>query len=218
MRATSRTTTRSSRRSRRCSQFANFADSQRPDKLSTISVLASWASGVGSSARLLPPHRLPFNARYRCSRRGAYASAQSRSRALGARRDPRPQRRVQPGGAGHRQRRLLPRRAPAHLRQDGRAQRAPPGDRLRHAEGGAVARRRARRGRRAGLHRVAGRRRAARDQRRVLRADRQGEGDAAESDLRGQQDPDQRLRGRSGIGPDPRRGRERRSSRSPTTG
>ena len=37
-------------------------------------------------------------------------------------------------------RRLLSRRAPAHLRQDGRAQRAQPGHRLRHAEGGAVAR------------------------------------------------------------------------------
>ena len=117
-------------------------------------------------------------------------------------------------------RRLLPRRAPPHLRQDGRAQRAQPGDRLRHAERGAVARRRARRRRRAGLRRVAGRRRAARDQRRVLRAHRQREVDAAEPDLRGQQDPHQRLRGRSGIGPDPRRGRERhlRGRRRPAEG
>ena len=37
--------------------------------------------------------------------------------------------------------RFLPRRAPPHLREDGRAQRARRGDRLRHAEGGAVAQR-----------------------------------------------------------------------------
>ena len=83
-----------------------------------------------------------------------------------------------------------------------------------------VTRRRARRGRRARLRRVARRRRAARDQRRVLRADRQGEGDASQSDLRGEQDPHQRLRGRAGIGPDPGRGRERdlRRRRRPAEG
>ena len=48
---------------------------------------------------------------------------------------------------------------------------------------------RARRGRRAGLHRGARRRRAALDQRRALRADHQGEGDAPEPDLLGEQDP-----------------------------
>ena len=111
--------------------------------------------------------------------------------------------------AGHHAGGLLPRRAPPHLRQDGRAQRAQPGDRLRHAEGRTVARRRARRRRRPGLHRLAGRRRAARDQHRVLRAHRQGEGDAPQPDLRREQDRHQRLRGGPGSGPDPRRGRER---------
>ena len=71
-----------------------------------------------------------------------------------------------------------------------------------------------------GLRRVARRRRAARDQRRVLRAHRQGKGDAAEPDLRGEQDPDQRLRGGPGVGPDPGRGRERdlRGGRRPAEG
>ena len=84
--------------------------------------------------------------------------------------------------------RFLPRRAPAHLRQDGQARRARRRDRSRHAQGGARAVGRARRGRRPGLHHGARRRRAALDQRRALRADHQGEGDAPEPDLLGQQD------------------------------
>ena len=73
-------------------------------------------------------------------------------------------------------------------------------DRFRHAEGGAGASGRARRGRRSGLHRVARRRRAAIRQRRVLRADRQREVDAPQPDPLGQQDP------RRGL-PRPRRSR-----------
>ena len=53
-----------------------------------------------------------------------HASAQPRGREVGARRDPDPQRGVQPRRGGDRRARLLPRRAPPHLRQDGRAQRA----------------------------------------------------------------------------------------------
>ena len=68
---------------------------------------------------------------------------------------------------------------------------------------------RARRSRRPGLHRGAGRRRAALDQRRALRADHQGEGDAPQPDLLGQQDPRDRLRGRGGRRPHPRPGRAR---------
>ena len=68
---------------------------------------------------------------------------------------------------------------------------------------------RSRGSRRPRLHRLARRRRAARDQRRVLRADRQREGDAAQPDLLGEQDPLERLRGRPGSRPDSRRGRER---------
>ena len=95
-----------------------------------------WSAGPKTLQTVLPyAHSLNGRNRRRC--RGAYASAQSRSRAFGARRDPGSQRRVQPRGAGHRQRRLLSRRAPAHLRPDGRAQRAPRRDRFRHAEGGA---------------------------------------------------------------------------------
>ena len=53
--------------------------------------------------------------RRRRSRR-SHAAAQPRRRALGARRHPAPQRHVQPRRGGHRRRRLLPRRAPPHLR------------------------------------------------------------------------------------------------------
>ena len=84
--------------------------------------------------------------------------------------------------------RFLPRRAPPHLRQDGQARRARRRDRSGHAEGGAGAIRRARRSRRPRLHRGAGRRRAALDQRRALRADHQREGDAPQPDLLRQQD------------------------------
>ena len=136
-----------------------------------------------------------------------HASAQPRRREVGARRDPDPQRSVQPRRGADRRARFLPRRAPPHLRPDGRAQRARRSDRLRHAEGGAVASGRARRGRRAGLHRVARRRRAALGQRRVLRADRQGEVDAPEPDSLGEQDPDRGVRGGAGAGPAARRGR-----------
>ena len=66
---------------------------------------------------------------------------------------------------------------------------------------------RARRSRRAGLHRVARRRRAAIGQRRVLRAHRQGKVDASQPDSLGEQDPGRGLRGRGGAGPAPRRGR-----------
>ena len=113
--------------------------------------------------------------------------------------------------------RFLPRRAPPHLRQDGQARRARRRDRSGHAEGRARALRRARRGRRPGLHHRARRRRAALDQRRALRADHQGEGDPPEPDLLGQQDPRDGLRGArrkptsSSIRP------STRSSRSPTT-
>ena len=68
---------------------------------------------------------------------------------------------------------------------------------------------RARRGRRAGLHHRARRRRAALDQRRALRADHQGEGDPPEPDLLGQQDPRDGLRGRGGRRRHPRSGRAR---------
>ena len=80
-------------------------------------------------------------------------------------------------------------------------------DRFRHAARRAVARRRARRGRRPGLHRVAHRRRAALGQRRVLREDRQGEVDAPQADPVGQQDSRRGLRRRGGPGPAARRGR-----------
>ena len=62
------------------------------------------------------------------------------------------------------------------------------------------------------------RRRAPGDQRRVLRADRQGEVHPPQPDLRRQQDPDQRVRSRPGSRRHPGRGRERRSSPWPTTG
>ncbi len=154
------------------------------DRQSVGSVVESLSTRRASSAHSL--RRFPA-----CltSRRRTHAPAQPRSREVRARRDPHPQRRVQPGRRGHRRARLLPRRAPAHLRQDGRAQRAQRADRPRHAQGRAVAHRRARRGRRARLHRVARRRRAAVGQRRALRAHRQGEVDAAEPDPLGQQDP-----------------------------
>ena len=79
--------------------------------------------------------------------------------------------------------------------------------RLHHAERRADAGRRARRDRRAGLHRGARRRRAAVGQRRVLRADRQGEVDAPQPDPLGQQDSDRGLRGGAGTGGAARRGR-----------
>ena len=81
---------------------------------------------------------------------------------------------------------LLPRCAPAHLREDGRAQRSQRADRSRHAQGRADAIERARGRRRARLHQRAHRRRAAVGQRRVLREDRQGEVDAAAADPVGQ--------------------------------
>ena len=80
----------------------------------------------------------PAHARHgRRRRRRTHAAAQSRSRAVGARRDPAAQRRVQPRRRGDRLERFLPRRAPPHLRQDGQAGRARRRDRSRHAEGGA---------------------------------------------------------------------------------
>ena len=113
--------------------------------------------------------------------------------------------------------RFLPRRAPPHLRQDGQARRARRRDRSRHAEGRARRVRRARRGRRPGLHRRARRRRAALDQRRALRADHQGEGDAPEPDLLRQQDSRDRVR-RPRRRPTSSSTRpSTRSSRSPTT-
>ena len=63
---------------------------------------------------------------------------------------------------------------------------------------------RTRRRGRAGVHRVARGRRAAGDQRRVLREDRQGEVGPPEADRRGQHDPARRLRGRPGRRRDPR--------------
>ncbi|MEK6631409.1 MAG: insulinase family protein [Acidobacteriota bacterium] len=56
---------------------------------------------------------------------------------------------------------------------------------------------------------VARRRRPPGDQRRVLRQDRQRESNAAEPDLRGEQDSRQRVRGRPGIRPHPGRGGKR---------
>ena len=103
--------------------------------------------------------------------------------------------------------RLLPRRAPPHLRQDGRAQRTRRCHRLHHAEGRARPRRRPRRSRRAVVHRGAGRRRAALGQRRVLRAHRQGKVDAAQPDSLGEQDSDRGLRSGAGAGDAPRRSR-----------
>ena len=79
-------------------------------------------------------------------------------------------------------------------------------DRSGHAEGGAGAIRRSRRGRRPRLHHGARRRRAALDQRRALRADHQGEGDPPESDLLGEQDSRDRLRRRGGRRRHPRPG------------
>ena len=66
----------------------------------------------------------------------------------------------------------------------------------------------------------AGRRRAPGDQRRVLRADRQGEVHAPQPDLRGQQDPHQRLRSGPGSRRHPGRGRrlDLRGGRRPAEG
>ena len=69
--------------------------------------------------------------------------------------------------------------------------------------------RRARRGRRPGLHHGARRRRAALDERRALRADHQGEGDAPESDLLREQDSLDGVRGRGRRRRHPRPGRAR---------
>ena len=89
--------------------------------------------------------------------------------------------------------------------------------RSRHAQGGARTLRRSRRGRRPGLHRGARRRRAALDQRRALRADHQGEGDAPQPDLLRQQDSSRR-RTRPRKRPTSSSTRpSTRSSRSPTT-
>ena len=148
------------------------------------------AEGATLSAKLpFPRLHVHLHGRHcRCCC-GAYASAQSRSRALGARRDPRSQRRLQPRGAGHRQRDFY---RDAHRRifdaMVALNERSQAIDfvtlKEELARGG-----RARRRRRSRVRRLARRRRAARDQRRVLRAHRQGEGDAAEPDLRGEQDP-----------------------------
>ena len=135
-------------------------------------------------------------------RRRSSAAAQPRSRAVCARRHPHPQRRVQFGGRSSQPPRFFPRRAPPHLRKDGAAQRARQRHRFRHAERRAVARRRARRSGRPGLHRRAGRRPAARHQRRVLRAHRPRKVHAEKPDFLGEQDPGDRLR---------------RPSRSPTS-
>ena len=113
-------------------------------------------------------------------------------------------------------RRFLPRRAPAHLRPDGRAQRAHQAIdfvTLKEDWPAAATHRWADR-----LRRLARRRRATSDQRGVLRADRQGEGDAAQPDLRRAQDPDQRV-GRPTRTPISSSTRPRApSSRSPTIG
>ena len=63
------------------------------------------------------------------------SSAQPGSRAVRARRDPHQQPRLQPGRRGHRRPGFLPRCAPAHLREDGRADRPEPPGRSRHAQG-----------------------------------------------------------------------------------
>ena len=92
---------------------------QRPTSSSQAQVARDWMFfGVAGIASLVTAQKLKFplpssslrvykffvlHGRYCCCRGGAHASAQSRSRALGARRDPRPQRRVQSRGAGHRQ-------------------------------------------------------------------------------------------------------------------
>ena len=182
-RATSRTTTRSPRRWRLCSSRfhgpgSRFSSCQRRagPVLWTRSLLGSGPkagdrstvrrSSMPETAVAAAERTLPHNLEAERSVLGAIL-VHNDAFNLAAQVD--------------RQRRLLPRRAPAHLRPDGRAQRAPRRHRLRHAEGGARARRPARRSGRPGLHRVAGRRRAARDQRRVLRADRQGEEHARET-------------------------------------
>ncbi len=116
------------------------------------------------------------------------------------------QRGVQPRRRAHRRARFLSRRAPPHLQQHGGAQRAQRSHRLRHAQGGAVPHRATRRGRRPGLHRVAGRRRAAFGERRVLLPHRQREVDAQKPDPLRQQDPHRGLRGGTGAGPPARRG------------
>ena len=91
--------------------------------------------------------------------------------------------------------------------------------RLRHAQGRALPRGRARRSGRPGLHLGARRRPAARHQRRVLRAHRAREVDASQSHLRVQQNSGHRLRGGAGAEPHSRRGRagdlrDRRRSRA----
>ena len=118
-------------------------------------------------------HRHSLRARTR--HRRSHAAAQPRGREIGARRGADPQRGVQLRRGADFVARLLPRRPPAHLRQDGAALRAwrchRPGD----AQGGARARRGPRRDRRRRVPGVARRRRAPVDQRRALRAHRQGE-------------------------------------------
>ena len=112
---------------------------------------------------------------------------------------------------------FYPRRAPPHLRQDGEARRARRRDRPRDAQRGARPLERARRSRRAGVHCGARRRRAALDQRRALREDRQGKGDAPEPDLLREQDSS-RARTRRRRKPTSSSTRpSTRSSRSPTT-
>ena len=159
-------------------------------------------SGIGRRRAPIPgPEGVPTWPTRPCR---THAAAQPRGRAIGARRDPAPQRGVQPRGGADRLAGLLPRCAPAHLREDGGPQRARRGDRSRHAQGRAGAIGLARRGRRAGLHRLAGGRRAARGQRRALRPDRQGEVDPPEPDLLGQQDPLHGVRGGGGRDRHPR--------------
>ena len=163
--------------------------------------------------------RSPLHGRHCRSCCGTYASAQPRSRALGPGRDPRSQRRIQSRGAGHRcgVTSTATRIAASSSGWSTLNERSQAIDFVTLKEE-LVARRRARRGRRPRVHRVARRRRAASDQRRVLRAHRQGEVDAAEPDLRSEQDPDamptRPTRNPTSFSTRPRA----RSSPSPTTG
>ena len=153
------------------------------------------------------------------SPRRTHASAQPRSREVGARRDPASAttRSTTPRSSSTRSdffrdahRRIFEQMVALSERGDA--------DRLRHAERGAGAVGRARRSRRPRLHRGARRRRAALGQRRVLRADRQGEVDAPEPDSFGEQDPRRRVRGGGGAGPASSTRPSARSSRSPRIG
>ena len=137
------------RSARRCAQRAELRPGEAGARQSLVSVQSLVSGPISARPAIGQRPESEFatllrhsgfttdslvHARHCRCRSGAHASAQSRSRTICARRNPGSQRRVQSGSAGHRQRRLLSRRASPHLRSDGRAQRAARPDRLRHAE------------------------------------------------------------------------------------